>query len=479
MKKLLSIILSGGDGNRLWPLSNEKSPKPFIEIAGKSLLEKTLRRAKLVSNEVIIVTNEKYLDETKKIITNIPNPPKIHFILEPVGRDTAPAVSIALRYIEKTFKEDVLCLLLPADHEIKKQVNFKEDIEFAKKQIGNKNSIIFGVKPEYPEIGFGYIEVKNKLNDIPSFPVKRFVEKPNQKNAEKFIKSNNFFWNSGMVIFDNKTMSKNFEINAPKIWNQSAKIFSRRKKNLSDNSVSFSLNLYAKFKKQSLDYAIMEKMKNLLLVPVSFEWSDLGTWKALSDKSPKDKKGNSLNVKDKNSIFLDNSKNIHLQILENSKKLYALLGIKDLVVADFPDALLVAKKSQNEEIKGIVEKIKRSSVNQDINQEVFRPWGSYMTLLRGPGFQVKIIKININQAISLQYHKLREEHWVILKGRGTVQIDKKERRIKKGDYINIKRNEIHRIHNIGKQILSLIEVQLGTSTSEKDIVRIEDLYGRK
>ena len=154
MKKLLSIILSGGDGNRLWPLSNEKSPKPFIEIAGKSLLEKTLRRAKLVSNEVIIVTNEKYLDETKKIITNIPNPPKIHFILEPVGRDTAPAVSIALRYIEKTFKEDVLCLLLPADHEIKKQVNFKEDIEFAKKQIGNKNSIIFGVKPEYPEIGF-------------------------------------------------------------------------------------------------------------------------------------------------------------------------------------------------------------------------------------------------------------------------------------------------------------------------------------
>ena len=479
MKKIIPIILSGGDGKRLWPLSHKMLPKPFIEISGKTLLEQSVRRAKLVSKEAIIVTNEKYFEDTKKIISNISKPPKIHYLLEPSGYDTAPAVALATAYLKFNFNEDTLCLLLPADHLISKQENFKRDINLARKVIDEKSTVIFGIKPNYPETGFGYIQAKKKKNKELKLNVKQFLEKPKLSKAKIFIKSSDYFWNAGMAIFSIKSMIRKFEIHAPKIWDVSVKAFERKLENNHENSLFFPSSSFKKFKKQSFDYAILEKDKDIFLIPASFGWSDVGSWKSLSDNSKKDRQGNSFSSNKSKKVFTQSTKDTHLEIIENSKKVYALFGVNDLVIADSPDALLISDKDKSNEIKNFANKIISANSFSELNKEVFRPWGSFTTILNGPGFQVKIIKIKSNQKISLQYHKHREEHWVFLSGKGLVQIDDNQKKVKKGDYAYIKRQQIHRLSNVGKDVLSLIEVQLGSITSEDDIVRIEDEYGRK
>ena len=474
MTNIIPIILSGGAGKRLWPISRRMHPKPFMEVSGKPLLAHALERAASVADEALIVTSQDHYFLTEKLLREVPKVPKVSYLLEPMGRNTAPAIALAVRYIQKAYGDDALCLVLAADHLISDDLAFGKAVSLAAEQAQADNLVVFGIRPTAPETGYGYLEVA-EASDAPQ-PVQGFVEKPDRPTAEKYIAQGRFYWNSGMFCFTAGVMAENMNAYSSDVWATSEAVFAKAQKEA--EVTRFDAASFITLPDISIDYAVMEKADKITMVPAGFGWSDVGSWDAVADAYPAQGDRN-VYVGDGKINFVSTSRTF---VSSNShiKKHIAVLGLKDAIIIDTPDALLVSDRYHSQKVKPLVEAIEDLHGRDVTNlpSTVHRPWGTYATLKQEDGYQVKRITVSPGQKLSLQYHHKRAEHWVVTQGRALVRIGDAEFETGPGEYRYIPLGEKHRLTNVGENDLVLIEVQVGSYLGEDDIVRLEDDYGR-
>ncbi len=479
---LIPVVLSGGAGSRLWPLSREGHPKPFIKLFdGETLLEKTYRRVSTLKNIpklngkplVLTVTNKEYYfiskDELEK--TNIES----IFLLEPEGRNTAPAITIAAFWIKEHYGANASMLILPADHIIQDQREFNLKVGHAV-DLNNHQPpylVTFGIKPHSPDTNLGYIKSGKSVSK--GFKVLRFYEKPGFENAEKFCMSEKFFWNSGIFCFKVAQFLEEMTIYSPQIIkNIQNSWLTCLKKNTDDKlKIDIPPLPFKKCPNISIDYALMEKSKKIAIIASDFKWNDVGSWLSFSGLIKPDKNGN--RSVGKNIII--NSKNSFIQ---GNSRVIASVGINNLIIVDTPDALLVIDKSQIHDIKLVTSKLKKTQ--QEVlhsHKTIQRPWGSFTIIETGLSFKIKRIEVNPMKSLSLQSHKYRSEHWVVIEGEAEVINADKTFRIKKNQSTFIPQGSKHRLKNpLSNIILKIIEVQTGSYLGEDDIKRFKDEFGR-
>jgi mannose-1-phosphate guanylyltransferase len=476
MSKIIPIILSGGTGSRLWPVSRKKYPKPFMKVAGKPLLAHAFEYSSLVSNEALIVTNHDSYFLSENLIKESKSAIKVSYLLEPISRNTGPAIALAVRHVLKEHGENALCLVLAADHLISNKEAFKKAINQAKYEAESGNLVVFGIRPTAPETGYGYLEVADE-GSRPQL-LKNFIEKPNRLDAEKFLTAGRYYWNAGMFCFTAGVMAKNLKNYANDIWQISEDVYEKRK--IESNFVEFDEINFASQPDISIDYAVMEKAKKISMVPAGFGWSDVGSWDAVANTQQSDNNGNSTSVTN-NVVNFTDCNNTHVETTSHTKKVVELIGINNIAVVDTPDALLVIDRSNSQAVKCIVDKLKVGTNSHVTNlpSTVHRPWGTYATLKQEDGYQVKRITVLPGQKLSLQYHHKRSEHWVVTQGKAIVQVGDDMFETRPGEYRYIPLGEKHRLTNIGNDELVLIEVQIGSYLEEDDIVRLDDVYGRE
>jgi mannose-1-phosphate guanylyltransferase / mannose-6-phosphate isomerase len=474
MTKIIPIILSGGAGTRLWPISRRMHPKPFMEVAGKPLLAHALERAVLIADEALIVTNQDHYYLTENLIKDTPKAPKVSYLLEPKGRNTAPAIALAARHIQKAHSDEAVCLVLAADHLISDDAAFEKAVGQAAEQAQEGNLVVFGVRPTGPETGYGYLEVAS-AGDGPQ-PLKSFVEKPDRARAEQYLAEGRYYWNSGMFCFTAGVMAENMAMHAGNVWATSQAVFAEAQE---DGGVTrFAEASFIAQPDISIDYAVMEKAEKIAMVPAGFGWSDVGSWDAVAGAHTADQDGNSAAGIDK--VHFIASTNMHVESNSHTEKVIAAIGLENLVIIDTPDALLVAERSKSQEVKLVVEALKASEDVEltELPATIHRPWGTYATLKQEDGYQVKRITVAPGQKLSLQYHHKRAEHWLVTQGHAIVQVGDEEFETGPGEYRYIPLGEKHRLTNIGDSELVLVEVQVGSYLGEDDIVRLDDIYGR-
>ncbi|WP_175813617.1 mannose-1-phosphate guanylyltransferase/mannose-6-phosphate isomerase [Burkholderia contaminans] len=469
---LLPIILCGGAGSRLWPVSRESHPKPFIRLAdGESLLQKAfLRAARLVDvDEVITVTNRdlffKTEDEYREVnATGLAT----SFILEPFGRNTAAAIAAATVYAAATHGEQAVMLVLAADHLINDQSAFADAVEKASLLAKGGRVVTFGIQPDSPETAYGYIEVDGT-------DIVRFVEKPDQAHAQQYIESGRFLWNSGMFCFTAGTMLRELAEHCPHILEAVKACIDVSPSSVSTGGgaqIRLEPNSFGAVPDVSVDYAVMEKCQRGSVVPCSIGWSDVGSWTALGDLGTPDEHGNRV---DGEALLVD-VKNSYLQ---SSERLIGALGVENLIVIDTPDALLIATRSRAQDVKQIYAELK--SIGHEaykVHRTVHRPWGTYTVLEEGPRFKIKRIVVKPGASLSLQMHHHRSEHWIVVSGMAKVVNGEKEFFVSTNESTYIPAGHKHRLENPGVVDLVMIEVQSGEYLGEDDIVRFEDNYGR-
>ena len=472
--KIIPIILSGGAGTRLWPISRRMHPKPFMEVAGKPLLAHALERAALVADEALIVTNQDHYYLTENLLKETPKAPKVSYLLEPKGRNTAPAIALAVRHIQKAHDDDAVCLILAADHLISDDAAFEKAVGQAAEQAQEGNLVVFGIRPTGPETGYGYLEVV-AAGDGPQ-PLKSFIEKPDRVTAETYLAEGRYYWNSGMFCFTAAVMAENMAMHAGDVWAASEAAFAEAQED--DGVTRFEEASFIGQPDISIDYAVMEKAEKIAMVPAGFGWSDVGSWDAVAQAHEADTDGNSAVGADK--LYFIASHNTHVESASHTEKAIAAIGADNLVIIDTPDALLVADRTKSQDVKIVAEALKASADAEltELPATVHRPWGTYATLKQEDGYQVKRITVAPGQKLSLQYHHKRAEHWVVTQGRALVQIGDEEFETGPGEYRYIPLGEKHRLTNIGETELVLVEVQVGSYLGEDDIVRIDDIYGR-
>ena len=465
---IVPVILSGGSGTRLWPLSRKLHPKQFINLVNETtLFQDTILRLPKDVAEPLIICNEEHRFLAAEQLRAIGKKTK-GIILEPEGRNTAPAVALgALQFINKG--EDPILLVLSADHLIKNIEAFHQSITIASELAENNKLITFGVVPDKAETGYGYIEANiNNTDDY--YSIKSFTEKPNQKNAKKYLDSVNYLWNSGMFMFKASVFLSELEKFEPEILSACKK--SCTTKNIDSDFIRINNDAFHQCPNESIDYAVMEHTKNGVVVPLDANWSDVGSWSSLWDIKAKD---NNDNVS-KGDVFLEDVKNTYTY---SSNRLVSVIGVSNLVIVDTQDALLVADKQQTHNIKKIVARLnndKRSEV--DNHRKVFRPWGYYDLVDSGEGFQVKRIVVNSGAKLSLQKHKYRAEHWVVVKGVALVTCGDKIFELVENQSTYIPQGSLHRLENHQDIPLEIIEIQTGSYLGEDDIIRSEDDYQR-
>ena len=475
MTKIIPIILSGGAGTRLWPVSRRMHPKPFMEVAGKPLLAHALERAALIADEVLIVTNQDHYYLTDNLLKDTPKAPKVSYLLEPKGRNTAPAIALAVRHIQKAHGDDAVCLVLAADHLISDDVAFEKAVGQAADEAQAGNLVVFGIRPTAPETGYGYLEVA-AAGDGPQ-ALESFIEKPDRAEAEEYLAAGHYYWNSGMFCFTAGVMAENMAAHAGDVWAASEAAFAKAQE---DAGVTrFEEDSFIAQPDISIDYAVMEKAEKIAMVPAGFGWSDVGSWDAVAGAHKADQDGNSAVGVEK--MHFIGAANTHIESISHTGKAIAAIGTGDLVIVDTPDALLVAERSKSQDVKLVVEALKANADAEltELPATVHRPWGTYATLKQEDGYQVKRITVAPGQKLSLQYHHKRAEHWVVAQGQAIVQVGEEEFETSPGDYRYIPLGEKHRLTNIGSGDLVLVEVQVGEYLGEDDIVRLEDVYGRK
>ncbi len=464
--QVLPVIMAGGSGTRLWPLSRENYPKQFIKIFdGKSLLQHSLYRNKDFGKPVVIVGEEHRfiaLEQASEIGI------KVDIIIEPEGKNTAPCAIIgALIGLHR--KADSV-LLLPADHYIKDLDSYKKTIKEAISSSQKSEISTIGIKPSKPHTGYGYIELGNFI-DGSAYKVKNFVEKPNHATATEYFESGKYCWNSGMFAFSPSSMISLCQNHIPDMFEHTYSSLEHASKDL--DFLRLSSEEYKKITPDSIDYAIMEKAQNITCIKAIFEWNDLGNFASIWDISQKDEKQNVL----LGDILTEESNHNYIY---TSNKLVATCGIKNLIIINTEDSILVAHKDEAENIKKIVSKLKKLNREEAKNSTIcYRPWGSYQTIDSGELHKVKRIIVKPHHKLSLQYHNHRAEHWVIVKGTAEVEIDGKVTILNENDSIYIPKNSTHRLTNSANTDLHLIEVQTGNYLGEDDIVRLTDAYGRK
>ena len=476
LMKLVSIILSGGAGSRLWPVSRQALPKPFMQLGGSTLLQQAIERGQACGiDEVIIVTNQDYLFLTRDVLKQVNDPPQSQYILEPKGRNTAPAIALAALACAKAYGPDAVMLVLPADHLIPDTKAFVANALEAAHQAQKGQLVVFGISPTAPETGFGYVEVEKVVRHTQK--ALRFVEKPDLATAQRYLATGRYFWNSGMFCFTAGAILQALKEHAPEVLDSAE--YAWKNSTTENSSTKFDIHSFGLQPDISIDYAVMERAGNVTLVPAKFGWSDVGTWPAVAQAYTADTSGNTFADGEATHFIAIDTTGTHIQTDSHTAKVVATVGVHDLVIVDTPDALLIAHKSAAQKVKAVVDILKeRKHDSAQLPAAVRRPWGTYATLKEENGYKVKRITVNPGQSLSLQYHHHRAEHWVVVEGTAVVQVGDEEHITLPGQYRYIPLKEKHRLTNTGQDKLVLIEVQCGGYLGEDDIVRLADDYGR-
>jgi mannose-1-phosphate guanylyltransferase/mannose-6-phosphate isomerase len=469
--RLIPTILCGGAGSRLWPVSRELHPKPFIRLAdGQSLLQKAfLRGAALAGVEQILtVTNREFFFKTDDEFREVNRTGlATSFILEPFGRNTAAAIAAAALQVSKAHGDDAVMLVLAADHLISDQDAFARAVDKACDLAQQGNLVTFGIKPDIPETGYGYIEAEGNK-------VLRFVEKPSLEKAREYLESGNFLWNSGMFCFTAGTMLKAMEACCADILTATRNCMEQSREATGRSFAQLELDsaAFAQVPDISIDYAVMEKSRDVAVVPCSIGWSDIGSWSALGDLTGADSRGNRI----EGQALLHDVTGCYIR---SNERLVGAVGVENLIVIDTPDALLIAEKSRAQDVKHIYTQLKASGHEaHKLHRTVHRPWGTYTVLEEGPGFKIKRIEVKPGASLSLQMHHHRSEHWIVVSGMARVVNGDKELFVNTNESTFIPAAHKHRLENPGVLDLVMIEVQSGEYLGEDDIVRFEDVYGR-
>lgn len=514
---VFAIVLAGGSGTRFWPLSRETCPKQMLRIVGEdTLLRQTIKRIKgfVPSRNIWVVTTEDKVQDTRFHLVPLgPVAEEIQFISEPVGRNTAPAIGLAATCLHRRSPDSVM-MVMPSDHAIPDEKEFLRDLNLAIEGALEGNLITFGIRPTRPETGYGYIRIDQP--DEPDEPdklyaVDRFLEKPDLETAKSFLSEGGYFWNSGifvwktskilsefqkhlpqlygtlkemeslMVSSDGSTYSSTQRPNDPKTHRRIASLThqprgrderNERQEREERNKRQKRDKLYSTIDPVSIDCGIMERSKDVRMIPATFQWSDLGSWAALDEIIERDQagnilRGNTIDIGSRNSIIF------------SDKRLIATIGLEDMVVVDTPDATLVTPKGRTQEVRKIVDVLKQNNREEHlIHLTVARPWGSYTVLEKGEGYKIKRIVLNPGARLSLQRHSRRSEHWVVVSGVARVTREGEVVLVHVNESTFIPINSKHRLENPGEKPLQIIEVQNGDYVEEDDIERFADDYGR-
>ena len=473
-EKIIPVILCGGTGSRLWPLSRESFPKQFLELSENknSLLQNTVNRISGLKNSInpILICNEEHRFLAAEQMRGINITPS-SILLEPIGRNTAPAIALAaLKAL--SIEENPLLVVLSSDHEIKDENKFLETLALGVTFALQEKIVTFGVVPNKPETGYGYIKSINpfKLDHIKGEKIEKFIEKPDLNNAKKFIRDNRFTWNSGIFMFQAKTVINEMNKFCPEITDLCIKSLEKSKNDLDFQRIE--KEDFEKCPNISFDISIMEKTNNGIVLPLDVSWSDVGSWQSVWETAHKNKEGNTLVGK----VLGKDTKNSYLR---SEKRLLVGIGLTDIIAIETSDAVLISKKSESQKVKEIVQELKDKKIFEgQKHNRIYRPWGYYESLAEDSRWQVKIIIVKPEEKLSLQMHHHRSEHWIIVKGTAKVEIDEKIDILTENQSIYIPLGSKHRLTNPGKIPLTLIEVQSGSYVGEDDIVRFEDIYGR-
>lgn len=456
MSNIYGLILAGGSGSRLWPLSRELYPKQLLNIQNtESLLQATFDRLKecIEPENIVSLTGVKHYSNVRYQLSAITENPVV--LSEPISKNTAPAIVLGTKYLMETSKSDPVVLVVPSDHMIKDIKGFAETIKEGEKLALEGKIVTFGIKPTYPETGYGYINSNTN----------KFVEKPNEELAKKYLEDGNYYWNGGIFMFKASVLMEEAAKCAPEIY--------EKLKNFDfSSSDEIPFTEYDKMPNISIDYAVMEKSDKVAMVVLKSDWNDLGSWKSIYDVSKKDEDGN---VKI-GHVLDEGSKN---SFVYSSSKLVATIGLEDIILVETEDAVLACKADKSQDVKKIFDTLKKQNDNTHlVHKTVYRPWGYYTVLGQGKGFLTKMIQVNPAQKLSVQSHNHRSEHWVVLEGTAKVLLEGKEYILSPGHSVDIPVKAIHSLQNPYEEVLKIIEVQKGDLLIEEDIVRYEDMYGR-
>jgi mannose-1-phosphate guanylyltransferase / mannose-6-phosphate isomerase len=468
---LIPMILSGGSGTRLWPVSRRNLPKQFLSLSGDgTLFQQTIARTRLLPDvgAPIVVASEdhRFLAADQLLEAGVEG---AAIVLEPMARNTAPAIALgALKALERD--PEALLLVLPADHLIGDTENFTSAVRQALPAASDGWLVTFGIRPDRPETGFGYIRRAESIGDN-AFRVAQFVEKPDQATAQTYLDNGGYDWNSGMFLFKAARYLEELGQHAPEMLAAVRAAYATGHGDL--DFVRVDAEAFAKVPDNSIDYAVMEKTSRAAVIPVSCAWSDIGSWSALwlsgrHDENGNQREGDTLTVNTRNSLLRSHDRHV-----------IATVGVDDLVVVSTPDATLVAHRDAAQDVKKVVDQLKASGrTEHSFHRVVHRPWGSYDSLEAGDRFQVKRIVVKPGASLSLQKHHHRAEHWIVVSGTAEVTCDDKVFLMAENQSTYIPLGSVHRLRNPGKVPLELIEVQSGSYLGEDDIVRLDDVYGR-
>lgn len=456
------VILAGGGGTRLFPLSRSSYPKQFLQIDGEqSLLAQTVTRflSIVIPSDIIVVTNDAYQHQVKAELADC-KAQAAHILLEPVGRNTAPATALAMRYcVDKLgIDRNEVILVAPSDHMIHSQQDFAADVKKAERMAKQGKIVTLGVKPDKPETGYGYIHAGPSCDD--GFLVESFKEKPERATAEKYLEAGGYYWNSGIFAFTVESMRTELEKHQSDIYR------------LLELPFEEMLARFRQMPNISIDYAVAERSNKMAIIPLKAYWNDIGSWDAVYDVMEKDEAGNAV----KGDCLPLNCTNT---LMMSRGRLLAGIGLKDLLVVETDDVIVVAHRGDSQHVKDLVTELTRQGRKEAVeNTTVYRPWGSYTVMGEGKGYKIKKIGVISGQKLSLQLHYRRSEHWVVIGGTAKVTVGETEKMVQHNESVYIPPSTKHRLENPGKIPLEIIEIQNGDYLEEDDIVRFEDCYGR-
>lgn len=467
MSAVHAVILAGGSGSRLWPLSRQDLPKQFLALdGGVTLLQTTINRlAPMIDVKSVLIVTQEALAKGEAYHALLP----YQTLFEPTGRNTAPAIALAAAYLTQGGADPIM-VVLPADHIIKDEVRFRAHLKIAVEAAESGKLVTFGILPNRPDTGFGYI--KARRGDNPEiYEVERFTEKPDEQTAERFLKDGDYYWNSGMFVWRASVILEEIQQHLPAVHQVIQNIIAE-----SSAMGKFQKAVekhFAAMPSISIDYGVLEKSGRVSLIPCDIGWNDVGSWQAVHEISTHDKNGNALQGK---VIALD-CKN---SLIRAEKRLVAAIGVEDLCVIETADAILISKNDQTQRVREVVDELKHRGATEHIyHAKVNRPWGSYTVLEEDQdGFKIKRIEVAPGARLSLQSHRKRSEHWVVVSGTATVTNGEQVITVQKNQSTYIPIGTKHRLENLGSEPLHIVEIQVGDYLGEDDIQRFEDNYGR-